>query len=362
MAQKADIKTRLKKVFEGSKFDRLVLMNTDSEDSNFLYLTGFTSGIFEESVLIVSRQHMTLLTSELEYETAVEQAPGIMDVQIVKSGELSKALVKHASGAKSIGLNYGFLPNKYFQFIQEALKSEKFVDASENLARAREVKDSYEIALMRKAVSITKTALNEVQRYFQAGMTEKQLKARFEFILNSLGADGTSFSSIVSFGSNAALPHHMPDDTKLKQNEFLLMDVGAKYKNYCADMTRTFIFKPDKQSMKYKRMSEIMAAVKEAQKIGLEKARAGADGEDAHEAVANFINTVNGGIYNGCFIHSLGHQIGIDVHDGIGLTTTSKKLKENMVVSDEPGIYIKGFGGVRFEDDVLISKKKSVFL
>lgn len=357
-----DVGSRLKKVFSGSKFDSIIIMNTKEKDSNFLYLTGFTSGVFEDTILLADKKRLMLLTSELEYDTAIGQAPHNMEVKCIKSEKDVKESIKDFVGSGNVGLNYGFIPYSYAEMLKKNIGESKIIDAETKLAEAREIKDIFEIESMKKAVEITKRSLTEISDYFKKGITEKQLRARFEFILGENGGEGLAFESIVSFGANAALPHHTPDDTKLKENEFVLLDVGARYRNYCADMTRTFIYAPDKKTMKYKRMEAIIDTVKEAQKIGLSRIKDGADGSAAHMEVADFINKAKGGIYKGRFIHSLGHQIGIDVHDGVGLTTISKKLRSGMVVSDEPGIYITGFGGARFEDDVLVGKGHSKFL
>ena len=167
------------------------------------------------------------------------------------------------------------------------------------------------------------------------------------------------FPTIICFGANAAMPHHMPDDTKLGANEFVLIDCGSRYRNYCSDVTRTFIYKPDRKIAKYKKMLDMYNVVAQAQRIGMSEVMAGAQGKAAHLAAQDCIDKASKGVYKGTFIHSLGHPIGVEVHDvGVGLYPSEKdKLREGMVVSVEPGIYIPGFGGVRIEDDVLVTKK-----
>ena len=357
-----NLRYRLGRIFKNANFEKLLIINTDSMDSNFLYLSGFTQGIFEQSMIIADTSGATLITSDLEYDIAKKQAPKWLEVEKAGSVHELRSKIHGHIGRETAGLDMEFLPCNYLKFLKKYAPGARFVDASKSLAGAREIKDESELEKIRNAVRITKRSIEETAEYFKAGMSEKELKARFEFILSSSGSDKTAFDSIVSFGANTALPHHMPDNSGLKPNEFLLMDVGAKYENYCADITRTFIFKPDKSSEKYKRMVRIYETVQKAQEIGLENLKAGADGSTAHNAVAEFINTAAGGIYKGRFTHSLGHQIGIDVHDGIGPTTTKKTMLENMVVSDEPGIYIYGFGGVRLEDDVIIKKNASKFI
>lgn len=342
--------------------DLILLANTGNEDPNFLYLTEFESGLFENNILLARRDRMMLLTNSLEYETALAQKNRIMDVvNIGNSNEMSKIL-KQEIKDKVIGINMGFLPAGSLGIIKK-FRPRKIIDISGAFAKARAIKDETELKKIRIANSITKKAFREIPKYFREGITEKEIAARFNYLMAYNGSDKEAFDTIVSFGKNSALPHHFPDSTKLAKNSIVLIDAGAKYKNYCADLTRTFIFKPDRASAKYKKMIGIYETVRKAQRIGLTKAVEEENGRNVHAAAVEFINTAYRGKYKGKFIHSLGHSIGIETHDpGASFSQQSVKLKKNMVISDEPGIYIVGFGGVRIEDDVLIGKNKSIFL
>ena len=354
---------KLENIFRNAEnVDLILLSNTGNEDPNFLYITEFESGLFENNILLVKKDRIKLLTNSLEYETALEQKNRSMDVlNINNSNEMSNILKKEIED-KIIGLNMEFLPSRSLGIIKK-FKPRKIVDISGAFAKARAIKDEDELKKMRIANDITKKAFKEIPKYFKEGITEKEIAARFNYLMAYNGSDKEAFDTIVSFEKNSALPHHFPDNTRLAKNSTVLIDAGAKYKNYCADLTRTFFFKPDKISTKYKKMSEIYETVHKAQQIGLEKAVENEDGKNVHAAVAEFINTVHGGKYKGRFIHSLGHSIGIETHDpGASFSQQNVKLKKNMVISDEPGIYIVGFGGVRIEDDVLIGKRRSVFL
>lgn len=358
------MRQRLEKLFEKTRADAIMIMNTEVRDSNFSYLTGFTSGLFEGDALIATRKGLTLLTSVLEYDTAMKMRPNGMKVIKVRKGSDYQSNFKKYLRNKIVGINGDFLPYAYYTWLKKNVKAKRIIDIRQDLARCRVVKDNEEIARIRKAVGITKRSIRELQKYFKVGVTEEELAAKFDYLIMKHGASEPSFESIVSFGANAALPHHMPDGTRLKPNSFLLVDVGAKYKNYCADITRTFIFRPDLKSEKYKRMRRMYDTVKEAQRLALREIRPGRMGGAAHTTAEDFINKANGGEFRGKFTHSLGHSIGIDVHDGgIGLSPRMKlKIKEGMIFSDEPGIYIVGFGGVRIEDDVVVTKRGGVFL
>ncbi len=353
-------RNRIAKVFKGAKVDAILLSNTKSQDPNFLYLTGFTGGVFEGDILIVMRGGEVLLTSPLEYEIAMAQRPGDMEVvQIGKGGRKDavrriRALLK----GKRVGVNASFLPYSYYAHYKKLTKAREFVDVTENLSNARAVKGRDEISNIRVAVKIIKKAINGTLASLKAGMTEKQAAARIEYLIRENGGDGSSFTPIVCFGKNAALPHHLPDDTKLEKNSFVLLDCGAKYNNYCSDITRTVVFMPDKSSAKYKQMKEMLQTVETAQGLAMKHIKAGVGGNVSYDAALKYIDTVHGGKYKGTFMHSLGHPVGLEVHDvGPGLGGGRARLRENMVVSNEPGIYIPGFGGVRLEDDVVVTRK-----
>lgn len=352
------LKKRLGNIFSESPADALLLMNSDTFDSNFLYLTGFTSGVFEDAILIARRESMTLLTNSLEYQTAMEQRPAMMKVvSIGNRAEMQKSLRKELEG-RTVGINESFLSVSRYKALKKMASPKRFIGIGKELQKARAVKDEDEIASIRKAVWITKKAMNSVESMLEAGMTEKQLAAKFDYVMESQGSQKNAFDTIVSFGANAAMPHHMPDMSKLRENSIVLVDAGAKWDNYCADMTRTFVFRPDRKSEKFKKIEDMIRVVSDAQRAGFENIRDGAQACDAHNAAADVIDKAHNGIYKGRFIHSLGHSVGIDVHDGyIGLAASLKmKLKAGMVLSDEPGIYIPGFGGVRIEDDVLVKR------
>lgn len=358
----ASMRARLAKVFDNVKVKQVLIVNTDRADSNFLYLTGFNGGLFEGTMLLARRNSMTLFVSALEYGLAKRQKPkGMKIVLLNKSGMLKELLKKELKG-KTVGINGSFVPYNTYKLLTSKIKA-KLVDVSEGLSKARLVKDETEIKLMKRAVSVTKKALVAGRNSLKSGMTERDVAAVIDSTMLKLGSE-PSFESIVAFDANTALPHHAPDDTKLKPNAIVLFDIGSRVDNYCSDMTRTFMFKPDKKSSKYTKFMDIYSVVATAQKLALSKIREGLKSGDSHSAAEKYINEYKGGIYKGKFIHALGHSIGIDVHDGgAGLYPGSKtRLKRNMVFSDEPGIYIEGFGGVRIEDDVQVGKATSLFM
>jgi Xaa-Pro dipeptidase len=263
-----------------------------------------------------------------------------------------KKLLSSLVRRKRVGVNAIGLSFSTYERLKRKYHPKKMTDVSKALLDTRLVKDEVEIGRIREAARITKTAMREIQKYFETGITELELAARFDFIQMTLGASGTSFDTVVSFGKNSALPHHSPDMTKLKNGDIILIDAGAKYENYCSDITRTFLF-----GKKGGQQAEMVDIVKEAQKRAIDAIMPGKEGREIHELAAKYLDEVKGGKYKGKFIHALGHSVGLETHDGPGLSSEKNILAPGMVVTVEPGVYVTGFGGVRFEDDVLITKE-----
>ncbi|MEM3416150.1 MAG: Xaa-Pro peptidase family protein [Candidatus Micrarchaeaceae archaeon] len=340
------------KVFEKSNIDNIVIMNSSSADPNFTYVTGFESGLFEDSVLAIGKTgKLTLLTSELEYETARSQAPSSMSIIKINRNNMDAEMKKIIAG-KRIGIDADFLPVSLYKKISR-YKPGAIEDISGSFIEMRSVKTEEEIKRIKKASQIVKKAMRAIEDEFKEGITELQLAAKFNYLMQEAGAQGPSFETIVAFGKNAALPHHFPDSTKLRRGSLVLIDAGAKFRNYCSDVTRTFVFG---KSYADKRALRILEVVKEAQRLAIGAIKPGVAASKIHMVAEDFINSADRGAYRGRFIHSLGHSVGIEVHDGISIGKTSKTvIKEGMVFTAEPGIYIPGFAGARIEDDILVT-------
>jgi Xaa-Pro aminopeptidase len=356
---------RIRKLFDNTEADVIFLMNMDERSSNFNYLTVFTGGVFERNVLIVTRRGLVLPVPSLEYEIAKEQRPKEMKVVLIENRKEIDGIMKAYMSSKVVGIDETSLPYVYYAAIKRITKPKRIIDVSMAFNAARSVKEPDEIRNIRIACRITKSAIAEARGKFRAGMTEKEAAALLDYTMMKKGADGTAFTTNVSFGRNSALPHHSPDNTKLTRNCIVLIDIGAKYNNYCSDITRTFMFRPDKSSAPYRRFSEMHGIVARTQAIANGRIGDGVSGGDVNAAATEYITTVMNGKYKNssyASMHMLGHPIGLDVHDfgtamGLG---TKRKLKANMVVSNEPGIYIVGFGGVRIEDDIIVTKSGKI--
>ena len=239
---------------------------------------------------------------------------------------------------------------KNFLRIESHFQNSTFFDVSSALEKTRLIKDENEIIHIKKACSIVDKVVEKIPEILYEGIFEYELAAEINYLIQKNGAEKPSFETISSFGKNTAEPHYSHGDVKLKKGDIVLCDFGACYKRYNSDITRCFIF--GKANLKQKKMFETVLL---AQKIGFKNARSGSIAKKVHNLVEASINKTQ---FKGRFIHSTGHSLGLSVHDGEARISSNSEieLKEFMVFTIEPGVYIPGFGGIRIEDDVLIKK------
>ena len=358
-----DPRTRSKKIFKHIdeddrirvKPDVIILANGIEPhlDSSFFYITGFPYGLFEGSYLICERNGgITLVTSPLEEPIARAYSKNIA-IYAEPDNDLTGSRLRKVLGKKKIevGLNSPELTYKAFLEIKSVLKEGTFVDASEAFESARLVKDEKEVELIQEACNIASKIYRKIPSMLQSGIRESDISARMSYEMQKLGASGVSFDSIVAFGKNSSQPHYSGGSAKLKRGDLVLCDYGAKFRRYCSDITRTLIY--GNATRKQRRMYEVVG---DAQELGMELCTTENSGDYVHSRVSDFINSTE---FRGRFTHGTGHSLGLAVHDGPGLSKRYKrKLQPGMIVTVEPGVYIPEIGGVRIEDDVLITKTK----
>jgi Xaa-Pro dipeptidase len=343
---------RVKNIFLNSKqtVDCIVLKNAAMPyiDDNFFYVTNLDQGLFEGSCVILSTDGtVDLLVSELEAESA-RKSPARLHVYKTKD-DYSQILRTLIGSSQMIGVNASGLSYLEFNKLTEIVPKAKIVDVSSGFLATRLLKDEEEIQRIKKACAIADMTMATIPDIVTEGMSEDELAAEINYSLQSLGADKPAFDTISSFGKNSAEPHYGHGDIKLNNGSFVLCDFGACYRRYNSDITRTFVFgtATDKQK-------EIYETVLRAQQVAFQMIKPGVKAGDVHKAVQAFIDSTE---FKGRFIHSTGHGLGLGVHDGIGLAPDNPmELKENMVLTVEPGVYLPGFGGVRIEDDILVKK------
>ncbi len=250
--------------------------------------------------------------------------------------------------AKSVGVNARELTYENYLNIRSARPDGDTEVVTDAIVRARQVKDVSELASIRGACDIVVQTFEELLAYVEVGKSEAEIAAELVYLMQSKGATGPSFKPIVASGPNAALPHHETGGRRLQEGDFLLMDFGAFYENYASDMTRTIVL--GRADEKQRRMYEV---VLQAQQAALDVMKAGVDGKEVHETAAKVIDATE---FKDRFTHGLGHTVGLAVHDGAAMRSSeSLILEDGMVMTVEPGVYLPGYGGVRIEDDVLIT-------
>ena len=360
----ADSSSRVKRIFRHIVEDKkmkekptvFVLANGVEPhlDSSFFYVTGFPYGLFEGSFLVAEQNGaISLITSPLEESIARAFAPKNLQIYVETEIKAIKSRLRKLVGgtAKNIGVNSPELSYSSFLQMKLVLSGSKFQDISESFESARMIKDTSEIAAIQEACNIASKTFRKIPSALKAGVSESTVAAKMAYEMQSLGGSGVSFETIVGFGKNSSQPHYSAGSARLKNGQFVLCDYGTRYRRYCSDITRTLVY--GKASKKQRRMYEV---VRSALELGEELCTPESTTDLVHKRVAQLIDATE---FKGRFIHSTGHSLGLNVHDGPGLSFRNKrKLEPGMVMTVEPGIYLPGFGGVRIEDDVLITKGK----
>jgi Xaa-Pro dipeptidase len=332
--------------------DTILIYNQElrKADLNFFYFTRLLDAFsLGDTYFFKSKNKQAIVTNEIT--TQLEKfsfKKTDFDVLMFKeNNEKYEILKKLLSKSKKVGISYSNLPVREYENLKKMLPNLEFVDIDLLLIEVRRILDNFEISLIKNAAKLTSEAAEESLNYIKEGMTEMELTAKLTEILMKNGVREHAFPPIIAFGENSAVPHHIPGLRKLKKGDFVLMDFGARYRRYDSDMTRTYVF--GKGSEKQKR---IYSVVKQAQEIGINALKEGVTGNDVEVTVRKFIDSTE---FIGQPNHGIGHGVGLGGYPAIQLGS-ELVLKKKMVVTMEPGIYLKGFGGVRIEDDVLVKK------
>jgi len=316
-------------------------------DPAFWYVTEQRSGTFEGAIAVVSKDGvLNVMVSRLE-ELSAKRGKG--KVHVYEKRDERNAIIKELlKDAKKIGINFHSVSHAAAEYIRKTA-GVKIKDVSKVVTKTMSVKDTSEIKAIRDACAISSKAASSVPDMLKEGMTEKEAAAEIDMMMRRLGADGNAFDTIAAFGKFSAEPHHRPSGRRLAAGDTALFDFGCRHEMYCSDLTRTVFFRePDKRLL---RAYDVVLKAKEA---GMREIRSGAAVKDVDMAARNVIDESE---FKGTFIHSFGHGIGMQVHEGISVSYASDDiLEENMVISAEPGIYIPGLGGIRIEDTVLVKK------
>ena len=314
---------------------------------NVRYLTGFT-GSNGQTLVTASGEGSVFLTDGRYVEQSRREVPDLQ--RSAYSADFPKAFAQACrdAGVSRVGFEIAGVTYKLWQQLTSDGGVE-LVPVGDEIERLRWIKDREEIELLNGAQAVTDEAFERIQAKLVEGVTERDVAIELEWAMRQAGGEGLSFDSIVAFGESAAEPHHHPSDRELRQGDIVKFDFGALYGGYHADMTRTIAFgEPDP---KLRQIHELVAA---AQRAGIAAVRAGVTGRDADAASRKIVEDAG---YAEAFSHSLGHGVGLEIHEGPTLRSGSDDVvPAGAVVTVEPGVYVPGLGGVRIEDMVEVTE------
>jgi Xaa-Pro aminopeptidase len=354
--KKASFRKRMKTLrekLEAGPLDTLWIIQPE----NRRYLSGFKAEdgqLTESSGSLLITKTASLLVTDSRYTTEAEtEAVDFEVVTLTKglAGGLPELLAR--LGTKKLGFEENHVTWGLHQELTKKLKKRshpvRLFPLKGLVEELREVKDKDEVRAMRASSDLMSGILAEILATLRPGPTEKQIAWQMEGLAREGGADGLAFPSIVASGPNSALPHAVPTDRTIRAGEPITLDVGVRIDGYCCDMTRTIFL--DGATPKFRK---IYKTVREAQLSALKQIRPGVKSTLPDSTARRIIRDAGFGDYFG---HSLGHGVGLATHEAPRLGPEKPvELKEGMVVTDEPGIYIPGEGGVRLEEMVVIEK------
>lgn len=324
------------------KIDALLITNP----FNRRYMTGFTG---TAGVAIVSAEDAVFITDFRYTEQAAEEIQGFRIVQHTKTIIEEVADQVKQMKVEQLGFEKNDLTFAQYELYERTVEA-KLKPVSGLIEKLRMVKTADEIEILQAAAKIADDAFEHIVNYIQPGMTELDVSNELEFFMRKQGATSSSFSIIVASGVRSALPHGVATDKVIESGDFVTLDYGALYKGYISDITRTVAV--GEPSEKLKEIYEVTLA---AQELALKEIKPGMTGIEADQIARDYIASKG---YGDAFGHSTGHGIGLEVHEGPGLSSKSSLVLEpNMVVTVEPGIYLSEIGGVRIEDDIIITEK-----
>ena len=312
--------------------------------ANLTYFTGFSGAT---ALLIPEQGENVLYVSTVNYEQAKAEAKGLT-VELLKRGENLMEKIANQSSAKKFGVDT--LPIESWRALAKAVGGEEKLEPANNLIRElRKTKDQQEIQLIREACKLANIGMQVASETIHPGVKEKQVAAEVEYAMRKANSDGTAFDTIVASGVYSAFPHGGFLEKTIHEGDLVVVDLGATYKFYRSDITRTYI--AGKASEKQTRIYE---TVKLAQQRAFETIKPGILASDVDRVARQVIENAGFGDY---FVHNLGHGVGLEVHEAPILSPDSKDvLEEGNVVTVEPGIYLPEFCGIRIEDTVLVTK------
>lgn len=316
-----------------------------SSEINMHYLSGYRG----EGCLLVLPESVHIITDFRYIEQAERQSPESKIEQTGKDASRSQIVKRLLSecGLTELAVETNVMTHDEFVALEKALEGITLVSMPHVTEEMREIKTEEEIACIRKAGEISCKAFDDMLAFIKPGMTEKEVCAYLDYRMRVHGSEGCAFDTIVASGANGSLPHAVPSDKVIEKGELVTFDFGAKIGGYCSDMTRTIAIGEISDELHV-----IYDAVLEAQLKALSYIGPGKSCFEADKVARDLLEEK----YPGAFGHSLGHGVGLFIHESPSLSFRSEKtLTKGHVVTVEPGVYIPGVGGCRIEDTIIIT-------
>jgi len=335
----------LKDSFAKKKLGGFIVAN----ETNMLYLTG---AVGAAGLWVPHDGENLLYVYGVNYESVKATAKDCRVESMKRTEDPFRKIAEEVRRLKPRSIGFDFLNAMHYLKLRKTLKRIRLKHQNQLVQELRAVKDKAELTYMRKAAEITDAGVKAAVESIKPGVREYEVAAEIEYAMRRMGSEGEAFDTIVASGTRSAFPHGGCTDKKLRRGEFIVLDVGARKNYYRADLTRTFMI--GKPSPRQKKIYEV---VKEAQEKAFETIKVGVRTSDVDAAARKVIEKAG---FGKCFVHGLGHGVGLEVHEAPILNPENKeRLRVGNVVTDEPGIYIVNYGGARIEDTVLVQKDRA---
>lgn len=336
-------RNRIRRQVKKNGWGALLITN----EINVGYLTGFTG---DSTFLLVTGDH-DIMVSDSRYTTQIEEECGGIEKVIRNSGTTTAELLMRTLKrlkVNSVACETHHLTKSFFDQLESELESVELVTAGHLVEELREVKDAGELNEINRSIDLAERTFEVIKHSLRGEQTEAEIAHNIEHQIRLFGGDRCAFEPIVGVGERAALPHAVKTSKRIEESSFVLIDWGARAGRYASDLTRVLV--TGKPTAKLEKIYNI---VLEAQLRAIDQIRPGVAVSDVDRAARGYIEE-NG--FGKKFGHGLGHGFGLEIHESPLMSTHSKKeLKAGMVVTVEPGIYLPGWGGVRIEDDILVT-------
>ncbi|MEM8727607.1 MAG: Xaa-Pro peptidase family protein [Chlamydiota bacterium] len=330
---------KLRKIFSPTSLDGFIIENP----TDLIYFTGLR---LSRGRLLISKRSVVLFVDGRYFTEAKKKSP--YPVKKLERGELENVL-KSWNDSTTFGFDTSLSFAAYKTLKSSFSKTKKKLKGLDQpTLRLRAIKDDTELTYLKESAALLWKGFIYLGNKLKVGISEIELVREFEFYVKKKGAEALAFPPIVAFGENSALPHHHSGSRKLKKNEAVLIDIGVVLNGYASDMTRVIFF-----GTVSKKIEELFQVVKKAHRAALKECR-------PEKPIASLDKAARSAMGSKAkyFVHSLGHGIGLDVHEypRISSDLRTGKLKVGMVITIEPGLYLPGIGGIRYEDMIIITK------